>query len=265
MLKELYTAAMGMLPQQTRLEVIANNMANVNASGFKRAAVFERNLIDAKDNFFNVQGDAEQNDPPVGMYIDFAPGSFQKTDNPLDLAIDSNDGFFMVQDEDQNKTLTRSGNFKLSTDGYLQTAEGKKLLGINLQPINIHSMINDGDYQDLRILSQSPDGANLRINPNGEVLVNEKSMGTIQIVDVKNPDSLQQISTNDFIIRSNTEIEYRNPDSASIKQGWLEGSNVDIVSEMVQMIELQRLFELGSKVIQTNDTTLDQSIKIARF
>ncbi len=260
MLKEIYTAALGMHPQQTRLEVIANNIANASASGFKRASVFERNLIDAKANFYNVQGDLEQNDPPVGMYIDFSQGTFHKTDNPLDLAIDSSNGFFIVQDEDLNKTLTRSGNFKLSQYGYIETPEGKKLLGDNLRPIKITD-----DYQNSRQISQNLDAVNLKINPNGEVLVNDRLAGYIQIADVKNLDSLQQISTNDFIIRDNTELEYRSHDTTAIKQGWLEGSNVDIVSEMVQMIELQRLFELGSKVIQTNDTTLEKSISMGRY
>lgn len=260
MLKELYTAAMGMLPQQTRLEVIANNMANASASGFKRGSVFERNLIDARANFYNVQGDAEQNDPPVGMYIDFAQGSFQKTDNPLDIAIDSDNGFFLVQDEELNKTLTRAGNFKLSENGYIVTPDGKKLLGNDLLPIKVTD-----DYQNNRLTSQNADAINLTINNNGEILVNEKLAGNIQIVDVKNLDSLQQISSNDFVIRTDTELDYRTPENTSVKQGWLEGSNVNIVSEMVQMIELQRLFELGSKVIQTNDGTLDQSIKIGRY
>ena len=86
MLKELYTAAMGMLPQQTRLEVLSNNIANAGTAGFKRESVFERNLIDSKANLYNVAGDAEEDDAPVGSAIDFRPGSFRQTENPFDIA-----------------------------------------------------------------------------------------------------------------------------------------------------------------------------------
>ena len=75
MIKELYTAAMGMMSQQTRLEVISNNIANASTVGFKRDSVFERNLIDSKANLYNIVGSAEQNDPPIGSYIDSNKGS----------------------------------------------------------------------------------------------------------------------------------------------------------------------------------------------
>ncbi len=260
MLKELYTAAMGMLPQQTRMEVIANNMANANTAGFKRASVFERNLIDARANFYNTPGDAEQNDPPVGSYIDYSQGSYQQTDNPLDLAIDSQNGFFMVEDADGNKTLTRSGSFKMSEDGYLVTMEGKKIIGTNQEPIKVSE-----DFYQSKLTADAAKSLNLSINTNGEISINEKYAGSIQVVDVKNLESLQQLSTSDFIIRTDTELEYRSPENTSIRQGWIENSNVNIVDEMVQMIELQRSFEVGSKVIQTNDGTLDQSIRLGRY
>lgn len=260
MLKELYTAAMGMLPQQTRLEVIANNMANASTTGFKRASVFERNLIDARANFYNTPGDAEQNDPPVGSYIDYSQGSMIQTDNPLDIAIDSQTGFFMTEDQDGNKTLTRSGSFKISTEGYITTLDGKKLMGTNQEPIKLSEDIYKSE------LSSEPSKAlNIRISANGEISLNEKNMGSIQVVDVANLESLQQISSGEFVIRTDTELEYRSPEATSIKQGYLENSNVNIVDEMVKMIELQRMFEVGSKVIQTNDGTLDQSIRIGRY
>ena len=94
MLKEFYTAAMGMLTQQTRLEVASNNMANASTSGFRRQEVFVRNLIDARANFYNVKGDAEQNDVPIGSYTDFELGALQETTNPLDIAILDKGNFF---------------------------------------------------------------------------------------------------------------------------------------------------------------------------
>jgi flagellar hook-basal body protein len=136
MLKELYMAAMGMLPQQTRLEVITNNMANANTPGFKRESVFERNLIDARAIFNNVPGEAEQDDPPVGSYTDFSAGNFQQTDNPLDLVVENPKGFFLVQDEAGNQYLTKGGHFKIGSDGTIATMDGKILMGTD-GPINV--------------------------------------------------------------------------------------------------------------------------------
>jgi flagellar basal-body rod protein FlgF len=259
MLKELYTAAMGMLPQQTRLEVIANNMANANTAGFKRESVFERNLIDARANFYNVPGDAEQDDPPVGSYVDYAAGAFQKTDNPLDVAIDSIKQFFVLQDEAGKEYLTRSGQFKISTDGTITAMDGKILLGDG-GPLNVARefavdplSLNDKMKTDLRITDQ------------GEVFLNEHSIGHIQLAEVENLSSLEKISNQNFIITDDSPVHLLTPEEVSVKQGWLENSNVDIVKEMVQMIELQRMFELGSKVIQTNDGTLENSIRIGRY
>ncbi|MCE5305030.1 flagellar hook-basal body complex protein, partial [bacterium] len=97
MLKEFFTAALGMQNQNTRLEVIANNLANANTNGYKSKNVFERNLIDASENFNNVSGNVEQNDSPIGSYYDLSAGNYSKTDNPLDIAIDG-DGYFLVVD-----------------------------------------------------------------------------------------------------------------------------------------------------------------------
>lgn len=259
MLKELYTAAMGMLPQQTRLEVLANNIANASTSGYKRESVFERNLIDARANFYNVQGDAEQEDPPIGSYSDFDAGAFQKTDNPLDLAIETQNGFFLVQDENQNQFLTRAGHFQLDQDGYIVTTDGKKLVGANGE-LNIYSNLAI-DSNDLT----AKNAIQLNINENGEVWANEQYIDTILVADVDNLDSLERISDACFVATDTTEMTYAGADDIVIQQGWLENSNVDIIKEMVAMIELQRMFEVGSKVIQTNNDTLDSSLRLGRY
>ncbi len=96
MLKELYTAAMGMMPQQTRLEITSNNIANANTTGYKRIGIFEQNLIEARNNLQHIKGDAEPGDAPLSQYTDFNLGTLQKTENPLDIALDQ-DGFFNKQ------------------------------------------------------------------------------------------------------------------------------------------------------------------------
>jgi flagellar basal-body rod protein FlgF len=259
MLKELYTAALGMMPQQTRLEVIANNLANAGTNGFKRDSVFERNLIDARANFYNVPGDVEQDDPPTGSYIDFKAGASRQTNNPLDLAIADKNNFFMMQDEEQNIFLSKDGHFTIGTDGTIQAMDGKLLMGA-AGPINLYREF-DIDPQSIR----DSKALDINIAESGEVFINEVSVGTIQIAEVENLESLQKVSASDFIVTKDTFLNYINPDQVSVKQGWIEESNVNIVSEMVTMIELNRAFEAGSKVIQTNNETLDKSIALGRF
>ena len=259
MLKEFYTAAMGMLPQQTRLEVIANNLSNANTTGFKRSSVFERSLIDARANFYEVPGDAEQEDPPHGSYIDFSQGSFEQTNNPLDVAIDRKNGFFVVQDPEGNEYLTKNGHFELSPDGRIASIDGKVLMGEN-GPIIIR-----GDFFSDKEYTNDKTAMSIKITENGEVHVNERPAGAISVMEVENLESLENVSNSDFIMTNNTIAKEVSREDILLRQGWLENSNVDIVKEMVSMIELQRMFELGSKVIKTNDDTLEPSIRLGRF
>ena len=107
MLKEFYTAAAGMMTQQTRLEVSANNMANASTAGFRRQEVFVRNLIDARSNFYNVKGDLEQNDIPIGSYTDFELGAVQQTDNPMDVAMLDKSNFFVLRNGHTKQLVCR--------------------------------------------------------------------------------------------------------------------------------------------------------------
>jgi flagellar basal-body rod protein FlgG len=258
LLKEFFTAALGMQNQQTRLEVIANNIANASTTGFKRANVFERNLIDARANFYNVKGDVEQNDPPIGSYYDFSEGAFQKTENPLDVAING-EGYFLLQDTEGKQYLSRNGEFRLAEDGTVIRNDGKKLIGDG-GPIKVSSeILSDG------LLTQDGRAINLRIAETGEIFLNDTEIGKIKIVKPEFQNSLQRISNGEFILNGAGKVQEIDIDKVKLKQGWLESSNVNVVSEMVQMIELQRNFEAGSKVIQTNDQTLDRSINLGKY
>ncbi len=259
MLKEIYTAAMGMIPQQTRMEVVANNLANASAVGFKRESVFERNLTDARANLYNVPGDAEQEDTATGSYVDFSQGAFFQTDNPLDIAIENKNGFFALRDEQGNMHYTKSGRFQVTKDGSIVSPNGMYLLGEN-GPLNYlgEYLLDPTNVNDERAID-------IRIVENGEVFANENRIGAIQLVQVNNPDSLRKVDETRFSLTRESEVEFVRQADTVLRQGWLEDSNVDVINEMVTMIELQRMFELGSKVIKTNDGTLDDSLRIGRF
>ncbi len=258
MLKELFTAALGMQNQQTKLEVTANNLANANTSGYKRSEAFERNLIDARANFYNTPGDLEQNDAPIGSYVDFSAGSFNQTESPLDVSIE-NKGFFVLQDDEGKKFLTRAGRFKFSEDGTITAMDGKTLLGKE-GPINVFQEFMEEGTANMDVRSLE-----IKINEKGQVFANGKDVGSIPVVNVKNEESIQRISNSEFIATNWSDVEELDENDITLRQGWLEGSNVNVVNEMVEMIELQRMFEAGSKVIKTNDDTLSNSIRLGKY
>ncbi len=259
MIKEIYTAALGILPEQTKLEVVANNLANANSIGFKREGVFEREVIEAKYNLVKNLGNAETKDLPIGTYTDFSVGKFEYTDNPLDIAIDYPNSFFQLEDDEGNQYLSRAGNFQLSKDGFIIARDGKYLLG-NQGRLNV--------LRELIINSSTIEGniaANIKITERGEVFVNQALIDKINIIRVEQPNSLEKINGIYFKPTNETQMEGLPYDLVLLRQGWVENSNVDVIREMVDLIELQRLFDLGTKVIQTNDSTLEQSIRIGRF
>ncbi len=256
MLKEIYTGSLGMIPQQMKLEVTANNIANANTPGFKREGVFERSLIEARGNLLNVKGSPEEEDLPMGRYYDFSHGSFEKTDNPFDAVING-EGFFLLRDNDGNEFLTRSGHFTLSSDGYLVSPDGKQVVG-NEGPLLLRDNSISAD-------EQHPTQFELRIRETGEVFVNEREVGKMMVVTVDEPQALVKASATQFQLKDNDIYSPSTDENLQIRQGYIENSNVNIISEMVNMIQLQRSFELGQRVITTNDNTIDRSLEVGRF
>jgi len=258
LIKEIYTAALGMQSQITRLETTANNIANAQTTGYKRMSIFERDLILAQDNLNNIEGDVEQDDPATGSYFDFSQGVMQITDNPLDLAIEGK-GFFTLMDEDGKEYLTRGGSFRISEDGTILSMDGKKLKGSE-GPISINR-----EFFSRHSITADNTARSIRIGIAGEVFVNDSEVARISVVEPKDLNTLQRASASLFTLSEEAEKEELEMNKVTIRQGWLEGSNVNIVKEMVQMIELQRMYDAGSKVIQTNDNTIEKSIMTGRF
>ena len=256
MLKEIYTASLGMIPQQMKLEVTANNIANANTPGFKREGVFERSLIEARSNLLNVQGSPEEEDLPMGRYYDLSPGAFEKTDNPFDTVINGV-GFFLLNDSEGREFLTRAGHFTLSSEGYLVTPDGKQVMGTEGPLLLRDNSAGDAD--------QHQNHFELRIRETGEVFVNEREIGKMLVVTVDKPQELEKVSATQFRLKDDEFYTPLEDDKLQVRQGYVENSNVNIISEMVNMIQLQRSFELGQKVITTNDNSLDRSLEVGRF
>ncbi len=249
--KVLQVAASGMQAQKLFIDVIANNLANVNTTGYKKSDLEFQDLLYQTIRRAGEPTSAQQKRPSslqlgngarvVATTRSFAQGAIVETDNPLDIAIDG-DGFFMVRMPDGRTGYTRDGSFKLSADGSLVTADGYILEPEITLP------------QDTRQVIIRPDGQ-------VEVLLHGESesfpVGQLEMARFVNPAGLNALGHNLF-----EETPASGPPFVStpgqdglglLQQGFLENSNVDVVEEMVNMIEAQRAYEINSKVIRTAD------------
>ena len=249
--QSLWVAKTGLDAQQTRMSVVSNNLANVNTTGFKQdRAVFEDLLY---QNVRQSGGNSSQDTIlPSGMNLGtgvrvvatektFTQGSVNQTGNALDVAINGR-GFFQILKPNGDLAYTRDGTFQLNDQGQLVTSSG-----YTVQPgITI------------------PDGAqSVTIGGDGTVSVklagqaSPSQVGTLEISDFINPVGLQPIGENLYIeTASSGTAQAGTPGQnrlGQIEQRALEGSNVNVVAELVNMIETQRAYEMNSKAISTSD------------
>ncbi|MEQ1820922.1 MAG: flagellar basal-body rod protein FlgG [Fimbriimonadaceae bacterium] len=253
MMRSLNTAASGMVAQQRNLDTIANNLANVNTNGFKsQRAEFQDMVYQNVRPSGGVSGGVQQ---PSGMQIglgtqfsattgEFRQGSFQNTNNPMDLAI-GGEGFFAVELPDGTRAYTRDGSFKTNSSGELVTSDGFKLAdGITIQT-------------GASALSISKNGTVQAKYPGQNEAV---TVGQIKITVFPNPAGLTRLGQNLYAeggaSGTGEEKEAGAEGAGGIQQGYLEGSNVEIVEEMVKMITAQRAYEINSKAVQTSDDML---------
>jgi flagellar basal-body rod protein FlgF len=228
----MYAAVSGSLAAMRRMDMISNNLANVNTPGFKKDKMSFEGLLAGSANPPAVpQGSTA--DPILqkeNMYIDYASGSTNQSGNTLDLALNG-DGFFAVTTPD-GTAYTRQGNFRTSSDGTLATVDGYPVQGVGGAAIGIP-------------------GSQVDIDSKGAVTVDGVVAGTISVVDFAKPYTLTKAGNALFVPSDPQATPLAS--TAQVQQGYLEGSNVESVTEMVQLIETNRYFEACSKVIQNYD------------
>jgi len=222
-----------MIPRIKKQELVANNIANASTPGFKKDTIFTRELSRAEERLRPGKSDWQR--PMIDeVYTNFAPGVFDKTGNPLDLAIDG-DGFFQLELADGSTALTRSGAFTVDNEGFLSFPGGARLLGEG-------GAIEVGNGQ-------------VTVAQSGEVQSDGSTAGRITPVTVENLDRLEKVGSSMFIVPEGTTLI---PVATStIQQGFLEAANVDIVREMIDMIISFRQYEADSKSLQVQDQSLD--------
>lgn len=271
MVRSLWTAATGMVAQQTNIDTIANNLANVNTNGYKTQVNEFKSLLyqNIQTRTTSANGDAKPGSAQVGLGVRnasitsvFKQGPLTATESDTAFALDGK-GFFAVRGEDGNTYYTRNGNFKfaLATNGnMLATSEGLPVLDSNGQAIIL------GDQYILSRISVSKDGE--LCYPDEEN--NPRPMGiTIGVFQFNNPNGLGKLS--DSLYQQSAasgqpinEATNANVEKTDVIQGYLEGSNVQVVDEMVNMIVAQRAYELNSKAITASDEMLQQANNLRR-
>lgn len=260
MMRSLWTAATGMVAQQTNIDVISNNLANVNTTGFKKSrAEFE----DLMYQTLSVAGTLNEsgNRLPTGFQIGmgvrpvtvhkfFSQGSFKNTGNTMDIAIEGQ-GFFKLN-QDGNDVYTRAGNFKPDNNGRIVNANG--------YPLQPEFTIPDTAVT----LTITEKGRISALDANGQ----ELAAADIPIYNFVNPAGLKAMGRNVYVETDGsgaaTQGTPGDDNFGTLAQGYLETSNVEMVDEMVGLIIGQRAYEVNSKAMTTSDALLQTAINVKR-
>lgn len=259
MIRALNTAATGMAAQQHNIDVIANNMANVNTTGFRKSRTEFQDLV-----YENIKTPgAQQSDGsivPSGIQIGqgtrvvssqaiHMQGSLTQTGGNLDLAIEG-DGFFMIKRPDGEFAYSRAGNFKSDGEGRLVTADG-----FALEP----DIVIPSDAMSVAI---TPDGTVTVTQANGN---GASEIGKIQLARFANPGGLLAMGRSQFMpTAASGEPFFGMPGQdgiGTLAQGFLERSNVEVVNEMIDLISSQRAYDVNQKVVQAADEMLRKAVE----
>ena len=249
MLKGLYTAYTGMLNEQHRMDTLTNNLANASTVGFKKegatSQAFDSILtVKVKDQSVGTKNVERmgRNNPGVRIgenYTDFTQGSFRITDNTYDLAL-AGEGFFAVEFTNKagetSTMYTRAGQFTLNREGYLVTEDGDYVLDTQNRRIRLNTL------------------AETQISDNGTISQNGGNVARIQVTDFEDYNYLEKYGETYY---RPVEGARTTTASAEVKSGYLEMANVQIVSEMVNLISITRAYESSQKIIQAYDSSLE--------
>lgn len=263
--KGVYTALSGAMAQSLKLDTIANNIANVNTPSFKRDQQLFQEYLTANEkppeviqvpkdvasieSFYNMQGGDKSFVDARGTFTDFSQGGLKATGNALDVALDGK-GFFEIATPGGVR-LTRAGNFTLDGNGQLVTKEGYPVL----------KAAEPGADPASRVIRINGTGA-LSISDGGELIEGTQSIGKLSVIDVKNVDCLQKVGSSMYTFKPNMAPELTTNNNPSLKQGFLETSNINIVQEMTDMISAQRVFESTQKAISAYDQMSDKLVNV---
>lgn len=234
MVKAIYQAARNLQFKTQNIELVANNLANINTTGFKRSLPFSEILTRERDNAYK-------------QLSDFSEGVTSVTTNPLDVAI-RGEGFFVVK-TDQGMELTRDGRFHISEEGYLVTSHGHRVMGQKGE-INMYEALVDKSKT-------------IDITKDGEIMLGDVSIDKLVVGKIEDQRKVLRSQTQDFQIVDGSftpapETDYK------ITQGYVEESNVNPIIEMQSMITLNKDFESAQKIIGFFDASLGKASEVGK-
>ncbi len=252
MIRALYTAATGMKAQQLFLDNVSNNLANINTTGFKRSQINFQDLLYDK-RYIAGSASAQGFEIPAGIQLGggvrpisvskvFSQGNQQATNRSLDIAIEGN-GFFQINRPDGTTAYTRDGAFQLNSKGEIVTDEGLPLLpAITIQNAKEIAIVTDGT-----VSVKGLDGSLQKV-------------GQIMLANFPNSSGLESLGRNMYAetVASGAPIVSAPGDQGTgeVYQGTLENSNVETVTELVNLITAQRAYEINSRAIKASDEML---------
>jgi flagellar basal-body rod protein FlgG len=262
MIRALYTAASGMSAQQMNLDTIANNLANSSTAGFRQLRLQFKDMI--YQNMVTPGAAQSQSTVSAGLQIGLgtksaatevimSQGDLNQTGNPLDLAIEGS-GFFQVQRPDGTTAYTRAGQFHMNSQGTIVTADGDAIL----PNITVPTTATSVTITQYGVVNATLPGQ-----------TNPAQLGQIQLATFPNPGGLENMGGNLLkATLSSGDAVLGNPGGSeglgTLQQGYLENSNVDVVTEFVQMVLAQRAYESNSKVIKAADDMYSQVNNLTR-
>lgn len=249
MVRGLYVAGTGMNVQAKRMDIISNDLANVNTVGYKKDVAVVASFPEILTSRLRDSQNQIPNDGAIGtmtfgakvdgVYTQFVQGSIRQTTSQTDLAIQG-DGFFAVNTP-AGVCYTRDGSFIINNEGMLMTQEGYNVMGEN-GPIELGETFLEK-------------GGQLTIVEDGEISIDGELIDKLQLTTFENKESLTKIADNLYQAQGGMV-----PFTGSVAQGFLEMSNVNSVTAMVDMITVSRAYEANQKVIQTQDSLLGKAV-----
>lgn len=245
MIRELYTAASGMLAKQAEQETLSNNIANMNTAGFKKDKVILKSFDDMVIQSIDVNSKRKKvGEMEFGVGVDenktyFTPGVIEDTGRSLDFAIDGQ-GFFTLEDSDGNEKYSRDGRFQVDKEGYITNSQGYRLLG-EINGIKMPIQINNAD---------------INLNPDG-TFVNGEDTVKLSITKFADTGTLAKESANCYVSKDQSG---ETDNESTVRQKALERSNVDMIESITEMISIMRSYESSQKVMQSIDETLGKTV-----
>lgn len=234
MVNGIFNVARSLNSKVKSIDVLANNLANINSTGFKKQVPFQE--------YLNQNGNIE-----VKQTTDYGQGEVILSANPLDLAI-SGDGYFLVK-TGKGAELTRNGKFHISEDGFLVNGNGDKVLGNNGE-INFGGLMEN-------------DNPSISISKTGEIKMGETDIDSLVIAKLENPQEAMRTSNSNFAV-ADDNYSIASPQSYEIVQGYLEESNVNPILEMQSMIQTNKDYESAYKIMRYLDQAMEKSNQIGR-